>query len=1453
MATAKIQLRRDTAANWAISGVVLAAGEPGVETDTSRFKVGDGVRSWSQLPYSNGPAPAAAAPSPVGVSEVGASQRYAREDHSHPMPSSLALGSVTAVAATVTGNLTVAGTLVGGAHTHTTSSITDFSTAVPARVGEVLKAGTNITLSQNKTTGEITVTGPTIPVTSVAGKSGAVTLATTDLTNWPTTAGNTGKVLATNNGALEWVSQVTGSVVSTVAGRSGAVTLTSSDITDIPSKTGNDDKVLGLTKGSLAWVSAADPTKVVTSVNSVAGAIKLAAGANVTLTTAGDTVTIAAAAAGGGTTDVSSVNAATGDVTIKAATGSALSVATSGTTITLDATLGKVATTNAYSDLTGIPSSFTPKAHTHTGTDITGITYAQLSGVPSTFAPSSHTHSTSDVTGLTEEVQDIVGAMVAGGTGISVSYSDATGTMTVSQSPAGTYAGPATTTTPLAPYFSIQPKSMTQPSGPVSFMVRVAGRASVSFQWYKAEAGSESWTALVNNSKYEGVNSASLTLKTLEPSDNGDKFRCIAVYDFNSTIVSDTATITVTLMSFLRHPESATFSVTQGTADTSGVLSVAVYGGTPPYTYQWFESTDGGLTYSQVAYAGIVSTQPVLSSIPLALLSATSSSEERRYRCRVRDSVNAGMVSRAGIITIVGAAPSIAADPTGQAIVSGSATFQCDYRGTNVESYWERRRPGESAFAPFGGNPSIANVSGNRRSTLTLTGLTGNDVGAAYRLKAYNGVGTAYSASALLSGSAPVVTASPVSQSVVVGQNVTFSVTANAAGGTPTYQWQQRPQSGTSFTNMSGATSSTLTLSSVSLAVDGTQYRCAVSFGGATTLSDSALLSVSTPAAAGNAVFTVVPQDAVIEEGGLYSVTAVSSLLQSDDHWACVVVQYDSGAVEVHPTRTGQRHNNTAACKHLAMQYSQYEADIAVTGPCRVSVAASLSPPDSHSVSGSSWTIQPFIYPSLPCVASPLAASSRPGWVQGVVRYSEHPILKTPSTYSCSGTRTWNVPVPPHTYAQSTSARVTLRPRQQFIGPVPSTGFWNPPARTARFAGSTARPVRSTRFTGACDLSGNVVVAFGNEEPFGSYLYSADAGKTWMTRTLPGNIAAQTCIYGWNRFWVFGKVGTAFTVWWSDNGTSFTPTGWNMAFGNLNESYAVSFVNSRFFVAVQYGDYNSTYNKTSGLGAWMIPSVNSVPVFAQLPVPATPVFRTFTNVRTGVRSGNETVTTRHSALCPTVSHAFGIYYCGGNYSYTGLNGQWAGLPSPPYVNWYRGAGDGCGYAAGYMPVTLPDASQNYILSSNGYFASVSAPTTFSAITNGSFTSSINVGAQIGDFLYYGYDDAFYRRAAGNPAQEDRLYGHSYFGDGDGLGAWSDVQIMSHMFGGAYGPNLNTSIYRTTSGTGPDTGLGHAIFLNDRVIHLFRYRGDTGTSGNSTNRYLLTQEINPLLVWGGNFI
>lgn len=51
MAYKKIILRRDTASNWSSANPTLSGGEIGIETDTLKFKLGNGSTAWTSLNY----------------------------------------------------------------------------------------------------------------------------------------------------------------------------------------------------------------------------------------------------------------------------------------------------------------------------------------------------------------------------------------------------------------------------------------------------------------------------------------------------------------------------------------------------------------------------------------------------------------------------------------------------------------------------------------------------------------------------------------------------------------------------------------------------------------------------------------------------------------------------------------------------------------------------------------------------------------------------------------------------------------------------------------------------------------------------------------------------------------------------------------------------------------------------------------------------------------------------------------------------------------------------------------------------------------------------------------------------------------------------------------------------------------------------------------------------------
>jgi hypothetical protein len=76
--------------------------------------------------------------------------------------------------------------------------------------------------------------------------------------------------------------------------------------------------------------------------------------------------------------------------------------------------------------------------------------------------------------------------------------------------------------------------------------------------------------------------------------------------------------------------------------------------------------------------------------------------------------------------------------------------------------------------------------------------------------------------------------------------SATFTVSAYLASGTPTYQWQSSTDAGTTWANVSGATSATLSLSGLTAADNGKRYRCIVSATGVSSVTtNSATLTVT--------------------------------------------------------------------------------------------------------------------------------------------------------------------------------------------------------------------------------------------------------------------------------------------------------------------------------------------------------------------------------------------------------------------------------------------------------------------------------------------------------------------------------------------------------------------------------------------------------------------------------
>ena len=142
----------------------------------------------------------------------------------------------------------------------------------------------------------------------------------------------------------------------------------------------------------------------------------------------------------------------------------------------------------------------------------------------------------------------------------------------------------------------------------------------------------------------------------------------------------------------------------------------------------------------------------------------------------------------------------------------------------------------------------------------------------------------------------PTVTTHPASQTVCAGNNASF--TSAATGGTPTVQWQSSTN-GTTWTNVSGATSGTLTFATTT-ADNGKQYRAVWSNSTGSTNSIAATLTVNAIPAA--------PSVSVVNSCGSSTLTAGSftgSLLWSNGSTSSSIVVATAGTYTVAQTVNG--------------------------------------------------------------------------------------------------------------------------------------------------------------------------------------------------------------------------------------------------------------------------------------------------------------------------------------------------------------------------------------------------------------------------------------------------------------------------------------------------------------------------------------------------------------------
>ena len=430
-------------------------------------------------------------------------------------------------------------------------------------------------------------------------------------------------------------------------------------------------------------------------------------------------------------------------------------------------------------------------------------------------------------------------------------------------------------TPPVPPSFTTQPSSQSLlAGGNITFTVAASGAPTPTYQWQVSTNGGSSWSNLSDGGVYSGTATASLTITGALAGMTGYKYQALAInLAAPSGIASTAATLTVsTIPSFSVNPTNRTV-IAPGNTTFSVTAS-----GQPSPTYQWQYSTNGGSTWNNVANGGFYSGA---TSSTLTITGATVGLNGYEYQAlAINAAALSGVASIAATLT-VNTVPTFSGNPSSQTLLAGgNVTFTVAASGQPTPTYqWQVSTNGGTTWGPVS-NGGV--YSGATTASLTITDATVAMTGYQYEALAINAAalsGVASTAATLTVNTVPTFSGNPSNLLVGAGGNATFTVAASGQP-TPTYQWQVSTDGGTTWSPVSnagvysGATSATLTITGVTVGMNGYQYQ-ALAINAAALSGVASTAGTLTVTAA--PVFSVNPVSQLVASGSILTFTVAAS------------------------------------------------------------------------------------------------------------------------------------------------------------------------------------------------------------------------------------------------------------------------------------------------------------------------------------------------------------------------------------------------------------------------------------------------------------------------------------------------------------------------------------------------------------------------------------------------
>ena len=388
---------------------------------------------------------------------------------------------------------------------------------------------------------------------------------------------------------------------------------------------------------------------------------------------------------------------------------------------------------------------------------------------------------------------------------------------------------PVTVTVLTAPGITAQPQNFSACAGGATFSVTASG--ATGYTWQVSTDGGLTYSTVSNGGIYTNATTATLNISSITGL-NLYRYRAIAG-NGTCTTTSNPAILYVTGAGPAITGQPTTIVKCVGDNASFTVVSNG-------QNFQWWVSTNGGTTFSLVANGGQYTGA---TTATLNITGVTLASPFYQYKCDVWIPGCGSTITSNPATLEVYSYPTINTQPSSAAHCSNvpSQTFTITTSGSTSYQWQENNGTGWVNIS----NGGI--YSGALTNSITLTTIPNNYNGYLYRCLAGNASCTTTSNAATLSIIAtPTIAVQPDNQVICEGDIAIFSLTAISSG-TLNYQWRKSSDNGATWTNISGATSSSLTLNNT-LGIGGSQYLCVVTDNcGQTVNSNAAILSYNLP------------------------------------------------------------------------------------------------------------------------------------------------------------------------------------------------------------------------------------------------------------------------------------------------------------------------------------------------------------------------------------------------------------------------------------------------------------------------------------------------------------------------------------------------------------------------------------------------------------------------------